>query len=73
MTDWSHCTAVESNPRKIGGAWAFTGTRVPVYALFENIESGATVKEFLEWFPEVEAWQVEAVLKHEAESLKLPA
>ena len=39
------CSALECNPRKIGGAWAFTGTRVPVYALFENLETGATVKQ----------------------------
>ena len=37
MTDWTTCPAVERNPRKISGAWAFTGTRVPVYALFENL------------------------------------
>ena len=36
MTDWSTCPAVERNPRKINGAWAFSGTRVPVYALFEK-------------------------------------
>ena len=34
MTNWNECPAVERNPRKIGGAWAFAGTRVPVYALF---------------------------------------
>ena len=73
MTNWTKCQAVECTPGKISGAWAFTGTRVPVYALFENLESGATVKEFLEWYPEVEQWQVEAVLKHEAEHLKTPA
>lgn len=73
MTNWSTCPAVERNPRKISGAWAFTGTRVPVYALLENLESGATVKEFLEWYPEVEEWQVTAVLNHEAEYLKKPA
>ncbi len=73
MTDWAQCKAVERNPRKISGAWAFTGTRVPVYALFENLESGATVKEFLEWYPEVQAWQVVSVLKHEAEYLKSTA
>ena len=70
MTNWTNCPAVERNPRKISGDWAFTGTRVPVYALFENLESGATVKEFIEWYPEVKEWQVAAVLKHEAESLK---
>ena len=73
MTDWTTCTAVERNPRKIGGAWAFTGTRVPVYALFENLESGATVSDFLEWYPEVEDWQVMTVLKHEAEYFRTPA
>ena len=72
MTNWTNCPAVERNPRKISGDWAFTGTRVPVYALFENLESGATVKEFLEWYPEVKEWQVATVLKHETESLKMP-
>lgn len=73
MTDWKTCPAVERNPHKISGGWAFTGTRVPVYALFENLESGATVKQFLEWFPEVKEWQVAAVLNHEAEQLKTTA
>ncbi|MCY4226771.1 MAG: DUF433 domain-containing protein [Gammaproteobacteria bacterium] len=73
MTDWAQCKAVERNPRKISGAWAFAGTRVPVYALFENLEGGATVKEFLEWYPQVKDWQVAAVLKHESEYLKSTA
>ncbi len=73
MTDWTKCVAVERSPRKISGAWAFAGTRVPVYALFENLESGATVKEFLEWYPEVKEWQVAAVLQREAEYFKTPA
>jgi len=72
MMDWSACPAVERSPKKISGAWAFTGTRVPVYALFENLESGATISEFLEWFPEVKEWQVASVLRHEAEHLKAP-
>ncbi len=72
MTDWSTCPAVEHNTKKISGAWAFTGTRVPVYALFENLESGATVNQYLESFHEVKEWQVAAVLKHEAEHLKAP-
>lgn len=73
MTDWTTCRAVERNPGNISGAWAFTGTRVPVYALFENLESGATVQQFLEWFAEVKEWQVEAILRHEAEYFKTPA
>ena len=73
MTNWETCPAVERNPRKISGAWAFTGTRVPVYALFENLECGASVKEFLEWYPEVKEWQVTAVLQREVEYFREPA
>ncbi len=61
MTSWANCPVVERNPRKISGDWAFKGTRMPVYALFENLESGATVKEFIAWYPEVQEWQVAAV------------
>ncbi len=70
MTTWESCSAVERNPSKISGAWAFTGTRVPVYALFENLASGATIDEFVEWFPGVDRHQVRAVLEHEAEALR---
>ena len=70
MTDWNACPAVERNPRKISGAWAFTGTRVPVHALFENLASGATIDEFVEWFPGVYKQQVQAVLEHEARALR---
>lgn len=67
---WESCPAVERNPGKISGAWAFTGTRVPVYALFENLASGATIDEFVEWFPGVNKQQVQAVLEHEAKALR---
>ena len=58
--DWETCSAVERDPRKISGAWAFSGTMVPVYALFENLASGATIDEFVEWFPDVDSQQVQA-------------
>ena len=70
MTDWNACPAVERNPGKISGAWTFTCTRVPVYALFENLAAGATVGDFVEWFPGVEERQVTAVLEHEAKTLR---
>ena len=56
-------------PDKVSGAWLFKGTRVPVKALFENIEAGARVDDFLEWFPGVSREQVEAVLQHAELSL----
>lgn len=68
MLDWSMCAAVESDPAKLSGAWLFRGTRVPVSALFENLEGGATVEEFLGWFPGVSRQQVDAVLEHAARS-----
>ena len=69
MLNWSQCSAVERIPGKVSGAWLFKGTRVPVKALFENLESGATVENFLEWFPGVTRGQVEAVLEHAQRSL----
>ena len=69
MLDWGQCPAVESVPDKVSGAWVFKNTRVPVKALFENLEAGATVNQFLEWFPGVRREQVEAVLEHAELSL----
>ncbi len=70
MTDWSKCPAVESVPGKVSGNWVFKDTRLPVYALFENLESGATVEEFMEWFEPVDEWKVRAVLQYVVDSLK---
>lgn len=69
MLDWNQCSAVERVPGKVSGAWIFRGTRVPVKALFENIEEGATVSQFLEWFPGVTKQQVETVLEFASQSL----
>jgi uncharacterized protein (DUF433 family) len=66
MGTWEHCEAVERDPDRVSGAWVFRGTRVPVAALFENIRDGASIEEFLAWFPGVERSQVEAVLDTEA-------
>ena len=69
MTTWNTCPAVERDPEKLSGAWVFRGTRVPVSALFENLRDGATIEQFLEWFPGVEREQLRAVLDHENEAL----
>ena len=69
MSDWRQCTAVERIPGKVSGAWVFRGTRVPVRALFENLEGGARIEDFLEWFPGVTREQVVAVLRHAEETL----
>jgi uncharacterized protein (DUF433 family) len=68
MIDWSSCHAVEKDPERVSGAWVFRGTRVPVAALFENHEDGASMSEFVDWFPGVTPEQVRAVLDHAARS-----
>jgi uncharacterized protein (DUF433 family) len=64
--DWTLCTAVEleRDPEKVSGSWVFRDTRVPVAALFENLEDGASIDEFLSWFPGVSREQVLAVLRY---------
>jgi uncharacterized protein (DUF433 family) len=62
MLDWTGCPEVERSDDKVSGAWVFRGTRIPVRALFENLDSGATVEQFVAWFPGVTAQQVEEVL-----------
>jgi len=68
MIEWSSCEAVERDPERLSGAWVFRGTRVPVAALFENLEDGAPISQFVQWFPGVTLTQVRAVLEHAARS-----
>lgn len=68
MIDWSSCAAVERDPDRVSGAWVFRGTRVPVAALFENLEDGVPVGQFVELFPGVTLDQARAVLEHAAKS-----
>ena len=65
MSVWKNCPAIERDPEKVSGTWVFCGTRIPVASLFENLRDGATVDQFLDWFPGVERWQVESILDHE--------
>ena len=69
MFGWGDCQQVERSEDKLGGAWVFRGTRVPVRALFENLKTGATINEFLKWFPGVTLEQVIAVLARAEHSL----
>jgi uncharacterized protein (DUF433 family) len=64
--DWSQCAAVESISGKRSGAWVFRGTRMPVSAIFENLQD-MSVDELVEEFG-VTRDQVEAVLQFAARS-----
>jgi uncharacterized protein (DUF433 family) len=67
--DWSQCPAVESVPGKVSGAWVLKGTRMPVCAIFENLEAGANIDNILEWYDGLDREQVKAVIEFAARSL----
>lgn len=46
----------------------FRGNRVPVAALFENLEDGVSVADFVNLFPGVNLEQARLVLEHAARS-----
>jgi uncharacterized protein (DUF433 family) len=70
MMDWTLCDAVERDVKKVSGAWVFRGARVPVTALFENLEGGASIDDCLSWFPGMTKEQVVAVLEYAIKSLE---
>jgi uncharacterized protein (DUF433 family) len=70
--DWSACPAVESVPGKVSGAWVFCGTRIPVSAIFENLEDGLTIDQIVEMFDGLKREQVVTVLDFAAQTLAAP-
>ena len=70
--DWSQCPAVESVPGRLSGAWVFRNTRMPVSAVFENLEAGATIDEIVEQF-DISREQINEVLEFAARGLDAPA
>jgi uncharacterized protein (DUF433 family) len=67
--DWSQCPAVESVSGKVSGAWVLKGTRMPVSAIFENLEAGANLDDIMEWYDGLDREQVKAVIEFAARSL----
>ena len=67
--NWSQCPAVESIPGKVSGAWVLRGTRMPVSAIFENIEAGANIGDIMEWFEGLDREQIKAAIEFAARSL----
>ncbi len=65
--DWSECPVLESVPDRVGGAWVFRGTRVPVSAILKNLKH-LDVEEVAQEFPSVTADQVRTVLDFVARS-----
>jgi uncharacterized protein (DUF433 family) len=73
LLDWSQCEVVESIPGKLSGAWVFRGTRIPVAAVFENLEDGFTINDIVGMFQGLTREQLQTVLEFAAQSLESPA
>lgn len=71
--DWLKCPAVESVPGKVSGAWVFRGTRMPVSAVFENLEDGMSIDEIVRLYDGLTREHVQSVLEFAARSLETPA
>ena len=61
--------AVHSDPEILGGTPVFVGTRVPAKSLFDYLEGGETLDEFLRQFPTVGRAQAIAALEQAHDSL----
>jgi len=60
---------IDRNPERMSGTPVFSGTRVPIKHLFDYLEGGESLEEFLDQFPTVSREQAVAVLSASRESL----
>ncbi len=58
---------VMQDPEILGGEPVFVGTRVPVKSLFDHLEAGDSIEDFLDGFPSVKREQVIALLEESKE------
>ncbi len=65
-------SVLHSDPNILGGTPVFVGTRVPVQSLFDHLEGGDSIDDFLEGFPSVKRDQVIAVLEAARQKVLLP-
>jgi uncharacterized protein (DUF433 family) len=61
-----------SDPEILGGEPVFVGTRVPIQSLFDHLEAGDSIDEFLNGFPSVKREQIVALLKDFMQQLLAP-
>jgi len=64
---------IDSDPEVLGGTPVFIGTRVPIKSLFDHLEAGDSIDDFLEGFPSVHRDQVIALLEISQERILEPA
>jgi len=66
-------SVIHTDSEILGGIPVFVGTRVPVQSLFDHLEAGDSIDDFLEGFPSVRREQVIAVLEASRKELLQPA
>ncbi len=65
-------SVIHSDRDILGGTIVFVGTRVPVRSLFDHLEAGESIEDFLEGFPSVKREQVISVLKASRQQILQP-
>lgn len=73
LRDMKTLAAIRVDPEILGGTPVFADTRVPVDSLFDHLEAGDSIDDFLEGFPSVRREQVVAVLEESRRELLQPA
>ena len=67
---WETCGAVERHADRFGGMWVFAGTRLPISELFERLNDGVTLEEFLELYEGIGRSAAEWVIARQIETLR---
>ena len=67
---WDTCPKVDRDSERLGGARTFGQTRLPLSAMYENLAQGASLDDIAELFPGVSKEEMQAVLEHDAQTLR---
>ena len=67
---WETCGAVERHGDGLGRKWVFAGTWLPIAELFEKLNEGVTLDEFLDLYEGVERSDAEEVVGRQFECLR---
>jgi len=69
----AHQSLITFDPEILGGTPVFSGTRVPVQALFEYLEDNYSLDEFIKCFPTVSREMAHRILEQSKDALLEPA
>ena len=69
----SQCPIVDGVPGTMSGAWVFRGTRMPVCAVFDNLEDGMSIDEIVQLYDGLTREQAQSVLEFAARSIDVPS